>query len=165
MFLYCFIIKIRLYEFANETLKNVPSVNINENELFIHIRSGDIFQANPNKYYGQLPLCFYESIIEKWGFKEIYILTEDTENPVVNVLIEKYNAKLLITGLPQAIGYILNSKNLVISFGTFLSSLLELTPDDPDKKKFRYGNTLKYNIEIWKMFYFTEISNFTRKIS
>ena len=147
----------RVYEFANETLKSIPPVKTTEKELYIHIRSGDIFKEKPCPYYGQPPLCFYESIIEKWGFKKVYILTEDTRNPVIGRLIEKYNAKLLITDLPQTIGYIVNARNLVLSIGTFLPALLKLVPADPEKRIFRYGNGFSFNMAIWNKFYFTEI--------
>lgn len=148
----------RVYEFASETLKGIPHVNTNDDGLYIHVRSGDIFKENPSKWYGQPPMCFYESIIEKLGFKNIYVITEDRKNPVINALIEKYNATLVITDLLQTIGLILGAKNFVVSFGTFVPSLLKLLPDDTEKNIFRYGNEFNYLTDIWKEFYFTEPS-------
>ena len=85
-------------------------------------------------------------------------MTEDTRNPVIGRLIEKYNAKLLITDLPRAIGYILSAKNLVLSFGTFVPMLLRLTPEDPEKRIFRYSTDLSHFSDIWREFYFTDAS-------
>lgn len=150
----------RVYEFASEVLKSIPKVKINKYGLYIHIRSGDIFKENPCALYGQPPLCFYESIIEKWGFNDIYILSQDTKNPVINSLVQRYDAKLIVTDLPRTIGYILNAKNLVMSFGTFMPSLLKLIPEDPEKRIFRYGNNFYFNRAVWKKFFFTGISKY-----
>ena len=150
----------RVFEFASETLKALPEVNVNENDLYIHIRSGDIFRKWPSPKYGQPPLCFYESIIEKWGFKNVYLLIEDKKNPVINHLVKKYNAKLVRTSLTKTISYVLNSRNLVMSFGTFLSSLLKLQSNDSEKRIFRYGNSMTPMNDIWNRFYFTEASQF-----
>ena len=119
-------------------------MSTSDDELYIHIRSGDVYGSHPCSYYGQPPLCFYESIINKWGFKKIVILSEDRESPVTKALIEKYKPKVIITDLPTTIGYILSARNLVLSVGTFLPALLRLIPDDPSKRIFRYGNEFSY---------------------
>ena len=153
----------RVHEFASETIKGVPQVKVNDDDLYIHIRSGDIFRRSPSPYYGQPPLCFYESIIEKWGFKNVYLLIEDKKNPVINNLVKKYNAKLVRTSLTKTIAYILNSRNLVLSFGTFLPSILKLKEEDSEKRIFRYGNSIAPLTAIWSRFYFTEVSQFYRE--
>lgn len=148
----------RVYEFAGETLKSIPKVKVDDNALYIHIRSGDIFKKNPNRHYGQPPLCFYEGIIRKWGFKKVYILTEDRKNPGIDKLVRRYGAKLIITDVFRAMGYVLNAKNLAISFGTFVPSLLKLVPEDPERRIFRYGNNFSYDRVLWNKFFYTEIS-------
>lgn len=153
----------RMYEFSDKILKNIPHVHLSNNDLIIHIRGSDIFNKIPNPYYGQPPLCFYESIINRWKFRKIYILSQDKKNPVIMPLIKKYHANFVKTNLKKTIGYILNSKNLVLSFGTFVPSLLKLVPDDYERRIFRYGNSFVYQTDIWNKFYFTNISNFYRK--
>lgn len=153
----------RAYEFAEETLKSIPKVDIDKHGLYIHIRSGDVFDKKPNPHYGQPPLCYYESIIVTWNFKNVYVIAEDTKNPVVGELIRKYDAKLIMTDLLQTIGYIVNAKNVVMSFGTFVPSLLRLAPDDPEKRLFRYGGVESYLADAWKNHYFTNISDFYMK--
>ena len=144
--------------FAGEIVKSPPQVNVGEDELYIHIRSGDVYLTEPSSYYAQPPLCFYEGIIKKWGFRNIFILSQDTKNPVINPLREKYNAKLMTIDLPETIGYILSARNLVVSFGTFVPSLLRLIPDDPSKRIFRYGNRFWYCTDIWKKMIYLEPS-------
>ena len=40
--------EIRIALFKNEIKKNLPKIKINPTDLFIHIRSGDIFKYRPN---------------------------------------------------------------------------------------------------------------------
>ena len=57
--------EIRIDLLKNEIKKNLPKIKINKTDLFIHIRSGDIFKYSPNINfnYAQPPLCFYQSIM------------------------------------------------------------------------------------------------------
>lgn len=150
----------RVYEFANETLKSIPKVSTDDNALYIHIRSGDIFTPKLNPWYGQPPLCYYEGVITKWGFEDVYIIAEDTRNPVINKLIQKYDAKLIKTDLLQTIGYVVSAKNLALSFGTFAPSLLRLVPEDLERRLFRYGIVKDCLGDAWKNYYFTNISKY-----
>lgn len=150
----------RVCEFAGEVLRHVPPVRTDDAGLYIHVRGGDVFAQNPNIAYGQPPLCFYESIIERWGFRRVYVICEDTRNPVVKPLVAKYGAVLVRAGLPETVGTVLSARNLVMSVGTFLPSLLKLVPEDPSKRIFRYGNGLECNRDVWRRFYFTEVSDF-----
>ena len=78
--------------FRNEIISNLPKTNVHPKDLFIYIRGGDIFsrlnQSNPS--YPQPPFCFYETILNKFKFKEISIISEDILNPVTPKLLNKY---------------------------------------------------------------------------
>ena len=74
-----------------EIIRNIPKVNIDPKALYINIRGGDIFAADINHSYSQPPLCFYEKIINNNKFKNIYIISKDRQNPVLNALTDKYN--------------------------------------------------------------------------
>ena len=71
----------RLFNFVNEPL--------NENDLVIHLRSGDIMSSGHHCYI-QPPLCFYEEIIKLRKWNKIYILLERNNNPCLNALKQKY---------------------------------------------------------------------------
>ena len=58
--------QVRIEIIKSEILKNLPQVNIKADELFIHIRSGDIFKYSIGKTLAQPPLCFYETILNKY---------------------------------------------------------------------------------------------------
>ena len=82
----------------NEIKKNLPKIIIDESDLYIHIRSGDIFHYNNYKdiNYAQPPLCFYISVLDNFEFRNIYILSQDTLNPVIKKLINHF-PKIILT--------------------------------------------------------------------
>ena len=115
--------------FRDEILNNIPNYNSHVNDLYIHIRSGDIFNdIIPNKNYPQPPLCFYDSIINNFSFRKIFLLSETDNNPVIDILLQKYsNTQFLHGNFTQDISYIVNACNLVISCSTFSLGLSRLS--------------------------------------
>ena len=56
--------EIRILYLRDELLRNIPNINTDPEDLYIHIRGGDIFSSKPeSSYYAQPPLCYYEKII------------------------------------------------------------------------------------------------------
>ena len=53
----------RLKIIREEVLNNIPKYIAKPNDLYINIRSGDIFKKKINHMYSQPPLCFYQKII------------------------------------------------------------------------------------------------------
>lgn len=102
--------------------------DIHENDLVIHIRSGDIFsEKNPHKEYIQPPLWYYVNIIEKNVFHDIYLIAEDNLNPVIPQLIKMYPKIVFkIQSLEDDIRLILGATNIVSGHGSFIPSLLQL---------------------------------------
>lgn len=102
---------------------------LNENDLVIHIRSGDIFRKRrPHRKYMPPPLSYYIKEINKYNYEKIYIVCEDRVNPVVNKLLELYeNAIHNINSLEEDIKIILGAKNIIYSIGTFIPSLMLLS--------------------------------------
>ena len=71
--LYPFLLKpeVRIQYLKEEILRNLPVINIDPDDLYIHIRGGDVFRVAPVPMYGQPPLCFYERIMNSFKFKNI----------------------------------------------------------------------------------------------
>ena len=116
----------------DEIVNNLPKININKDDLIIHIRSSDIFQHQNNPVhapdYAQPPLCFYEKIIEKFKFNDIYIISaDDIYNPVTKILKLKY-PKIIYHENPLEvdISYLVNGYNVVGSISSFLISSIKL---------------------------------------
>ena len=47
----------------DEIKRNLPKIEIKKDDLYIYIRSGDIFKKNPGGYI-PAPYCFYKRILE-----------------------------------------------------------------------------------------------------
>ena len=128
-----------------ELLNNIPKIISNRNDLYIYIRSGDIF-IKPNKYYTQPPLCFYETILNNYKFNKIYIISEDNKNPIIDVLLNNYHNIIYNTNsLELDIAYLINAYNIVGAMSTFINILLRF--NDNLEKYWEYNiYTLKSNI-------------------
>jgi len=106
---------------------NLDNIEINKNDLFIHIRSGDVFKINPHSYYVQPPLIFYKNIIQ--NYQKTNIIYEDEKNPCVNELKKLNNVNMLNTDIEQTLREFLKATYLAIGFGTFGLLLYIMNPN------------------------------------
>ena len=112
-------------------MKNISPLK--NDELVIHIRSGDIFTSKPHPGYIIPPLSYYTNIIQQNNYKNIYLLAEDRLNPCINQLIKLYpTITFKLQSLEEDIKIILAARNIVMSFGTFIPSLLMLSNNKKD---------------------------------
>ena len=82
----------KIYLFKDEILKNLPEVVTNPDELYIYIKSGDIFMKIDPLYHVQSPLCFYRQVINNYShnFTNITIVSELDKNIGINKLLMEY---------------------------------------------------------------------------
>lgn len=119
--------KVRIQLIKNEILSNLQYINIDPDDLYIHIRGGNIFNLYPLKYYAQPPLCFYEKVINEKKFKNIYIISMDTSNIVINNLTTKYkNIIYKQNNLVHDISLLCQAYNIVLSISSFIISAIKL---------------------------------------
>ena len=100
----------------NEILKNLPNVNINPKELFIYIRSGDIFINYNSLYYIQPPLCFYKAILYNYFylFTNVTIISENNKNIIINKILSIFpNITFNTISSQYNIAYLSKAYNLV----------------------------------------------------
>ena len=62
--------EIRIDLIRNEIIKNLNKVNVDKGDLYIHIRSGDIFIFAYSPY-AQPPFCFYKKILNIYNNSDI----------------------------------------------------------------------------------------------
>jgi hypothetical protein len=119
--------EIRINLLKNEIFKNLPKLKLDVEDLYIHIRGGDIFKCKRCKdiNYSQPPLCFYQKILNNFCFKKIYIISIDSLNPVIEQLIKEF-PKIILThnSLQNDIATLSNAYNIVGSVSSFLTSLI-----------------------------------------
>ena len=160
--------EIRIDMLKNEIKRNLPKIKINSTDLFIHIRSGDIFKymQNINLDYAQPPLCFYQSIITSFNFTKIYIIAQDKENPIIDILIEKYpNIIFHKNKLEKDVSILANAYNLVGSISSFFTTLIIINENVENIWEFDFYRlpqkylhlhrdiyNYKYNYKIYKMY-------------
>lgn len=98
------------------------------NDVVLHIRSGDLFEKNPHPNYILPPLSYYESILKSNKYNKIYLISEDKNNPCINILLDKYkNIIYNNNSLDIDVQLILKAQNIICSYGTFIPALTNLT--------------------------------------
>ncbi len=144
--------------------------HFNNNILHIHIRSGDIMQGNKGNCMVQPPCIFYENEIIKRKWDKVIIISEDTNNPCIKYLIEKYDNVIYFgkNSLEYDINELLSATNIMCGRGTFIQTLSLFMPhlqqihypDDGDDRihyfieEFHSGKCIKH---IEYKDYFNEI--------
>ena len=118
---------MRLGILKDEIISNIPKYIAYPNDLYINIRSGDIFTKYAHPSYSQPPLCFYQKIIKENKYNNIFLLSNGHENPCVEALLKLYPKIKYIHGSPSYdLSVIINSYNLVLPISTFTLTLINL---------------------------------------
>ena len=146
--------KQRLSVIRDEVFNNIPKYNANPNDLYINIRSGDIFVNIINKNYAQPPLCFYQKIINENKYVNIYIISNGHENPVVDELLKLYpKIKFLHGSAKYDVSVIVNAYNLVMPVSTFTYTLIWLNYNLKNLYVYRdyYYGPININYTIHKL--------------
>jgi hypothetical protein len=106
------------YIYPNLKINFENIIELPEDTVVMHIRSGDIFSRR-NYYcpvvsnYLQNPLSYYTKIAEKYN--RIIVLTEDYNNPVISELEKNEKIEIKILDITQTIEIMLSAKNIVTS--------------------------------------------------
>jgi hypothetical protein len=143
-----------------------------DEDLIIHIRSGDIFKESfPLTHYTQPPYIFYKKVLNENIYKKIYICSENFNlNPVIKKLLEEYsNVVFLPNSLEIDFKIMLNAQHFVTS-NSSLSYIVNLLST---KKKifstgYGYGiidGNCKYNIYRYPDYYKKNYSSYDEKIN
>jgi hypothetical protein len=118
--------EIRINLIRNEIIRNLIKFEADKDDLYIHIRSGDIFIYS-HPFYSQPPLCFYKKILNNTKFKKVHLIAQDENNPIIEKIIKEYpNIIYNHNSLKQDISYLINAYNIVASISSFLISIVQL---------------------------------------
>jgi len=101
---------------------------LGDNDVVIHLRSGDIFKTEIHQDYYQPPLSFYVNLINEKKFSNIYIISQDNSNPCLNKLLNIFPTIIYKPDtLYNDIKILLSAKQIISSNGTFVNELLKLS--------------------------------------
>ena len=118
--------KIRLNIIKNEIKRNLPKIFVKKNDLYIHIRCGNIFENELNPSYSQPPLCFYQKILKNFKFENIFIISGNDNSPVISKLLSEFpNIIHKNNSLELDFSYLCNAYNLVGSVSSFLITAIK----------------------------------------
>lgn len=107
-----------IQKYIEPNLIQIPTQNISNDTLVIHIRSGDIFSNNPHNKYIQNPLNYFLSVMDK--FEKTIVVCENNKNPVIDYLKKIKSVKIEHNDLLTDLSILLSAKNLCLSgVGTF----------------------------------------------
>jgi len=114
--------------FKSEILRNLPKVQTNQNDLYIHIRGGDIFMdPKVGDSYAQPPYCFYDAVINSKRYDNIYLFSIDEQNPVLIKLLKRHEEIIYNkVNLSYVIAYLANAYNIVGSISSFITGIIKL---------------------------------------
>ena len=112
----------------NGIISNIPTYIAYPNDLYINIRSRDIFIKAIHPNCSQPPLCFYQKIINENKYNNnIFLLSNGHENPCIGVLLKLYpNIKYIHESVYEDISVIINCYNLVLPIFTLTFTLINL---------------------------------------
>ena len=145
----------------NEILSNLPRYNASPNDLYINIRSGDVFIRTIHGNYAQPPLCFYQKIINENNYSNIYLMSNGHENPVVDELLKLYKRIKYIHGTPlQDASVLVYAYNLILPISSFPYALFRL--NNNLKRLYIYDILVeKEKINWYGTDYYFQFDNFT----
>ena len=109
----------------DEIKRNLPQVKINKDDLYIYIRAGDSFYSNVRNGYIPSPYCFYERVITKFKFNDIYIISIDDKHPAIGKLISNFpKIKHQKNSVKTDIAILMNAYNLANSMSSFTQAAI-----------------------------------------
>lgn len=109
-----------LHDYLNNKEQKDRIINANKhksrystnNDVFIHVRLGDVPYTNPG-------LEYYDSVLSKLKFTNGYISSDTINHQICQQLILKYNLQIINSNEVDTIQFASTCKNIILSNGTF----------------------------------------------
>ncbi|MFQ6539604.1 MULTISPECIES: hypothetical protein [Aphanothece] len=110
-----------------------PDSALPDDHLVVHLRSGDVFEADPHPAYYQPPLAFYLKVLKRRDWSHVHLVFEDFANPVVLALTQYCQGRgigvsLHSWGLDHDIAFLLRGRHFAAGRGTFMQGVIALAP-------------------------------------
>lgn len=109
---------IRDYIYADEQKNKIIEKNLfkqrynNNNDVFVHLRLGDMVEYNPGYIY-------YDWVLSNLKFDKGFISSDLLTHPLCIALIKKYNLIPIVNTEVKTIMFASTCKNIILSHGSF----------------------------------------------
>ena len=118
---------IRVHLLRDQIINNLPKIITKRDELYIHVRSGNVFNNYFHSKYAQPPFCFYFNILKNFKFEKVILIAKDSYNPIIKKLIQKFpKIKFAQNSIKEDISILMNAFNIVCSISSLLITILQL---------------------------------------
>jgi len=105
----------------NRRFLNQPMVEEENDEVFVHVRLGDIlgWHSLENEGNRYMPFEYFDKALEKVKFSKGYISSDTINHEIVNILSEKYGLQKFSDSPEKTIIFGSKFSNKILSLGTF----------------------------------------------
>ena len=109
-----FQVKEFVLQYRNEILNhfNLEYRNQDNEDLFVHVRLGDVKSVNPG-------INYYRNCLNNIKFKNGYISSDSIDSQLVTTLVNEYKLIKFIDDPIKTIDFAKDFKNIILSKGTF----------------------------------------------
>ena len=132
---------------------------VQDNDLVVHVRAGDIFRRENVGNWGQPPASYYDLIVRSKSWSKVVVVSEDRSSPVVP-RIESFcrargiNYEFQSGDLTEDLSVLTGARTLVVGRGTFAPAVALLSTNLSDVYYFedRFESSfLSSRISVWKV--------------
>ena len=100
---------------------NLPEFNLEyptPNDLVVHVRGGDLLSGPYNNSHPPGPFAYYNKIIEQSKFDKLYIITENTNDPVAQKIYNRFDSVMISRSVLEDFDFLLHSSRVILSLST-----------------------------------------------
>lgn len=91
-------------------------------DVVVHLRGGDVWSWNREPGQGAhrvLPLSFYLTALESRSFERLFIVCQDLDDPVAQLLRERYGGLVISGGEVEDFRFLASARRMVLSASTY----------------------------------------------
>ena len=109
-----------------------PDPRVRKDDLVLHFRAGDVFTESPNPHYGQPPLSYYLSAVERERPSRVWLVYEDRGNPCISateLALERLGIEVVSQSstLIDDLRVLMTARRLVGGRGSFVEAVANLS--------------------------------------
>lgn len=106
----------------NDWLRFERIEDIDPNAMVVHVRGGDVWQRHTNWERGfqtTLPVSYYRNILDRTQYSRLYIVTERTDDPIVQRLCDLYRCEIVSKDPLHDFRFVASAHRIIMSKSTF----------------------------------------------